>query len=44
MWLFSLVGIVTGVGVRIFTHGSKEHSPAHLSDKMIFYFFLAIAN
>lgn len=41
MWLFSLVGIVTGIGVRIFTHCSRGHSPARPSDKMRF-FFLAI--
>lgn len=38
MWLFSLVGIVTGTDVRMFTHSSREHSAAHPSDKMRFFF------
>lgn len=42
MWLFSLVGIVTGTDVRMFTHSSRELSAAHPSDKM--RIFLAITN
>lgn len=38
MWLFSLVGIVTGIDVRIFTLGSREHSPASPPDKIRFFF------